>query len=76
MNLFLRVFSLCVACTFFLLFCMNMCICRVSICFNFIYSSKFLCGIAQLDVGDATDHELKTQGLLRFDVHNSKAYAY
>jgi hypothetical protein len=48
-------FFLCVcACVFLLLFCMNLCICRVSICFNFVYSSKILCGIAQLDVGDAT----------------------
>jgi hypothetical protein len=26
----------------------------VFICFNFVYSSELLCGIAQLDVGDAT----------------------
>jgi hypothetical protein len=26
----------------------------VCICFNFVYSSKILCGIVQLDVGDAT----------------------
>jgi hypothetical protein len=71
MRLFLWVFPVCVACVFLLLFCMNLCICRmylsilsyiykvpqeflVCICFNFVYSSKILCGIAQLDVGDAT----------------------
>jgi hypothetical protein len=25
---------------------MNLCICRIFVCFNFVYSSKILCGIA------------------------------
>jgi hypothetical protein len=37
---------------------MNLCICRVFVCFNFVYSSKFLCGIAQLDVGDANENHI------------------
>jgi hypothetical protein len=43
MHLFLWVFPVYVACVFLLLFlCMNLCICRVFVCFNFVYSSKFL----------------------------------
>jgi hypothetical protein len=54
MHLFLWVFPVYVACVFLLLFCMNLCICRVFVCFNLVSKFKFLVGIAQLVVGDAT----------------------
>jgi hypothetical protein len=41
MHLFLWVFPVYVACVFLLLFCMNLCICRIFVCFNFVYSSIF-----------------------------------
>jgi hypothetical protein len=34
------------------------------VCFNFVYSSKILCGITQLDVRDVT-HDFNEWGILR-----------
>jgi hypothetical protein len=61
MHLFLWVFLVYAACVFLLLFCMNLCICRIFVCFNFIYSSKISCGIAQQVAGDATLDALYVQ---------------
>ena len=56
MHLFLWVFPVYDAFVFVLLFYINMCICRVFVCLNIVYSSKnYVCGIAQQsDAGDAT----------------------
>jgi hypothetical protein len=42
----LWVFHVYVACVFLLLFCMNLCICKVFVCFNLVSKFEFLVGIA------------------------------
>jgi hypothetical protein len=41
MHLFLWVFLVYVACVFILLFYINLCICRIFVCLNIVYSSNF-----------------------------------
>jgi hypothetical protein len=52
----LWVFLVYVSCLFLLLFCMNLCICRVFVSIKFcIQFKKQSCGIAQHVVGDVTE---------------------
>jgi hypothetical protein len=66
MHLFLWVFLVYVACVFLLLFCMNLCICIVYVCFNLVYNSNFSCGIDQHVAGDATEKILNLPPMQKY----------